>query len=125
MLLTRAVNAISHYTDWTIGHVQYHLHLWAERLPWALGCCTTRYLKNVQHQTLLYQIGRHPFLGLALWVSCSMPFRSIAGWTQSLMWKEFLPEGILKYGNFLETVTQILPDVRIAGLVTLHPVLFS
>jgi len=32
-----------------------------------------------------------------------------AGWTQSLMWDEFLPEGILKYGNFLETVTQILP----------------
>jgi len=25
------------------------------------------------------------------------------------MWKQFTPEGILKYGNFLETVTQILP----------------
>jgi cytochrome c oxidase cbb3-type subunit I/II len=32
-----------------------------------------------------------------------------AGWTQSLMWKEFLGDGSLKYGNFLETVTQILP----------------
>ena len=25
------------------------------------------------------------------------------------MWKEFTPDGFLKYGNFLETVTQILP----------------
>ena len=32
-----------------------------------------------------------------------------AGWAQSLMWKEFTPDGLLKYGNFLETVTQILP----------------
>jgi len=32
-----------------------------------------------------------------------------AGITQSFMWKEFTPEGILKYPNFLETVNAILP----------------
>lgn len=32
-----------------------------------------------------------------------------AGFTQGLMWKEFTPEGLLKYSNFLETVTRILP----------------
>ena len=32
-----------------------------------------------------------------------------AGITQSLMWKQFTPEGILQYPNFLETVTQIKP----------------
>jgi cytochrome c oxidase cbb3-type subunit I/II len=32
-----------------------------------------------------------------------------AGWTQSLMWKQFTPDGFLQYGNFLETVTQIIP----------------
>ncbi|MEM1359040.1 MAG: cytochrome-c oxidase, cbb3-type subunit II, partial [Bacteroidota bacterium] len=32
-----------------------------------------------------------------------------AGWTQSAMWKQFLPEGMLQYGNFLETVNAILP----------------
>jgi cytochrome c oxidase cbb3-type subunit I/II len=32
-----------------------------------------------------------------------------AGFTQSLMWKEFTPEGFLKYPNFLETVQQIMP----------------
>jgi cytochrome c oxidase cbb3-type subunit I/II len=32
-----------------------------------------------------------------------------AGLTQSLMWKEFTPLGILQYPNFLETVLQIVP----------------
>jgi cytochrome c oxidase cbb3-type subunit I/II len=33
----------------------------------------------------------------------------VSGWTQSLMWKEFNPDGTLVYGNFLETVTQLIP----------------
>jgi len=32
-----------------------------------------------------------------------------AGFMLSLMWKEFTEEGLLKYPNFLETVTQIMP----------------
>ena len=40
-----------------------------------------------------------------------------AGVTQQLMWKQFTPDGFLQYGNFLETVTQIIPmyAVRIFG----------
>jgi cytochrome c oxidase cbb3-type subunit I/II len=40
-----------------------------------------------------------------------------AGWTQALMWKEFTPEGTLAWGNFLDTVTQIIPmyAMRAAG----------
>ena len=33
----------------------------------------------------------------------------VAGFTQALMWKEFNPDGTLVYGNFLETVTKIMP----------------
>ena len=33
----------------------------------------------------------------------------VSGFTQSLMWKEFNPDGTLVYGNFLETVTQLMP----------------
>jgi len=32
-----------------------------------------------------------------------------SGFVQSMMWKEFKPEGILQYGNFLETTLQLLP----------------
>ena len=40
-----------------------------------------------------------------------------AGWTQALMWKEFTPEGTLAWGNFLDTVKQILPmyAMRVIG----------
>ena len=33
----------------------------------------------------------------------------VAGFTQASMWKQFNPDGTLTYGNFLETVTQIMP----------------
>ncbi len=39
-----------------------------------------------------------------------------AGFTQSLMWKEFTADGFLKYPNFLETVTQILPMYKMRAL---------
>jgi cytochrome c oxidase cbb3-type subunit I/II len=32
-----------------------------------------------------------------------------SGFAQGMMWKEFLPEGMLKYPNFLETTLQIIP----------------
>jgi cytochrome c oxidase cbb3-type subunit I/II len=44
-------------------------------------------------------------LGIVLWV---VPMY-VSGFTQSLMWKEFNPDGTLVYGNFLETVTQLIP----------------
>jgi cytochrome c oxidase cbb3-type subunit I/II len=41
----------------------------------------------------------------------------IAGITQSLMWRDFTAEGVLRYGNFLETVLRIVPmyALRAAG----------
>jgi cytochrome c oxidase cbb3-type subunit I/II len=33
----------------------------------------------------------------------------VAGFTQALMWKDFNPDGTLVYGNFLETVHEIIP----------------
>ena len=33
----------------------------------------------------------------------------VAGFTQASMWKQFNPDGSLVYGNFLETVNQIMP----------------
>src|SRR5690606_7572476 len=33
----------------------------------------------------------------------------VAGFVQASMWKQFNPDGTLTYGNFLETVTEIIP----------------
>ena len=33
----------------------------------------------------------------------------VAGFVQASMWKQFNPDGTLAYGNFLETVNEIIP----------------
>ena len=38
----------------------------------------------------------------------------VGGITQSLMWQEFTPDGVLRYPNFLETVVRLRADVRAA-----------
>ena len=40
-----------------------------------------------------------------------------AGFTQAMMWKQFRPEGMLLYPNFLDTVLQIVPmyAMRVVG----------
>ncbi len=107
MLSVKSVNAISHYTDWTIGHVHVGTLGWNGMLTfgmlyWLLPRLYNTRLYSVKLANTHFWIAT---LGLLFYV---IPLYW-AGWTQSLMWKQFLPEGILKYGNFLDTVTQILP----------------
>jgi cytochrome c oxidase cbb3-type subunit I/II len=107
MLSIKSVNAISHYTDWTVGHVHIGTLGWNGMLTFGV----IYWLLPRIYDTKLYSV---KLANVHFWISTlGTMFYAIplywAGWTQSLMWKEFLPEGILKYGNFLETVTQILP----------------
>jgi cbb3-type cytochrome oxidase subunit 1 len=37
------------------------------------------------------------------------------------MWKQFNPDGTLTYGNFLETVTQIMPMYWMRAMAVLIP----
>jgi cytochrome c oxidase cbb3-type subunit I/II len=114
MLSIKSVNAISHYTDWTIGHVHIGTLGWNGFLTfgmlyWLLPRIFNTKLHSVKLANAHFWIGT---LGILFY---AIPLYW-AGWTQSLMWKEFLPEGILKYGNFLETVTQILPMYALRAL---------
>lgn len=107
MLSIKSVNAISHYTDWTIGHVHVGALGWNGMLTFGV----LYWLFPRLYNTPVYS---QKLANTHFWMSTlGLLFYAIplywAGWTQSLMWKEFLPEGVLKYGNFLETVTQILP----------------
>ena len=106
-LSIKSVNAISHYTDWTVAHVHVGTLGWNGMLTfgmlyWLIPRVYNTKLYSKKLANVHFWIGT---LGILFYV---IPLYW-AGWTQSLMWKEFLPEGILKYGNFLETVTQILP----------------
>ena len=62
-------------------------------------------------KTTLYSKGLanfHFWIGTLGIVLYALPMY-VAGFTQALMWKEFNPDGTLVYGNFLETVQQIIP----------------
>jgi cytochrome c oxidase cbb3-type subunit I/II len=115
MLSLKNVNAIAHYTDYIIGHVHMGALAWNGGISFAL----LYYIIPRIYRTKLYSLKLANFhfwastLGIAFYV-LSMYFGGI---TQSLMWKEFTAEGFLRYPNFLETVTQIIPmyAMRVVG----------
>lgn len=107
MLSIKSVNAISHFTDWTIAHVHVGALGWNGFLTFG----ALYWLWPKMYRTKLYstQLGNvHFWLGTLGIIIYAVPLYW-AGWTQALMWKEFTPEGTLAWGNFLDTVTQIIP----------------
>ena len=114
MLSIKSVNAISHYTDWTIGHVHIGTLGWNGMLTFGI----LYWLMPRLYNTELYS---KKLANVHFWIATlGMLFYAVplywAGWTQSLMWKEFTEDGFLQYGNFLETVTQILPMYALRAL---------
>ena len=107
MLSIKTVNAISHYTDWTIAHVHVGALGWNGFMTFAM----LYWLFPRMYGTRLYS---RQLANVHFWVATlGIIFYAVpmywAGWEQKMMWQEFTPDGILKYGNFLETVTRILP----------------
>ncbi len=107
MLSLKNVNAIAHFTDWIIAHVHVGALAWNGFLSfgmiyWLIPRMTKSKLFSEKLANFHFWIGT---LGIILY---SLPMY-VAGFTQASMWKQFTPEGTLVYGNFLETVTQIMP----------------
>ncbi len=107
MLALKSVNALSHFTDWTIAHVHVGTLGWNGMLTFGM----VYWLVPRMFNTKLYSRG---MANVHFWfATLGMLFFVIplyfAGFTQSLMWKQFTDAGYLAYPNFLETVTQILP----------------
>jgi cytochrome c oxidase cbb3-type subunit I/II len=115
MLSLKNVNAISHFTDWTIAHVHVGGLGWNGMLTFGI----LYWLIPRLYRTELFS---KKLANFHFWISTlAILFYAIpmywAGFTQSLMWKQFTPDGVLKYPNFLETVVQILPmyTLRVVG----------
>jgi cytochrome c oxidase cbb3-type subunit I/II len=107
LLSVKSLNAITHFTDWTIGHVHIGALGWNGMLTFGM----MYWLVPRLYGTKLYSVklaNIHFWMGTLGILVYAIPMYW-AGWTQSLMWKQFTPDGFLQYGNFLETVTQILP----------------
>jgi len=107
MMSLKNINAITHYTDYIIGHVHLGALLWNGGLAFAM----LYYIFPRIYKTKLYSVSManwHFWLMTLGVVMYAIPLYW-GGITQSLMWKQFLPDGTLQYPNFLETVTQIIP----------------
>jgi cytochrome c oxidase cbb3-type subunit I/II len=107
MLSLKNVNAIAHFTDWIVAHVHVGALGWNGFLTFGIMYWlipkifnTTLYSKKMAN--FHFWIG---FVGILIY---AIPMYW-SGITQALMWKQFTPEGILQYPNFLETLLQIVP----------------
>jgi cytochrome c oxidase cbb3-type subunit I/II len=107
MLSIKSINAISHFTDWTIAHVHVGALGWNGFLTFGM----LYFLVPKMWKTELYSnklANVHFWIGTLGILLYAVPMYW-AGWTQAQLWKDFKPEGVLSYPNFLETVTQLIP----------------
>ncbi len=107
MLSLKNLNAITHFTDWIIAHVHIGGLGWNGfmifgMLYWLVPRMWGTKLASVKSANLHFWLGT---LGIIIY---ALPLYW-GGVVQSLMWKQFTPDGFLQYANFLETVTKIIP----------------
>ena len=106
LLSLKSVNAISHFSDWTIAHVHVGALGWNGFLTFGI----LYWLIPKLYQTNLYSkklASTHFWIGTVGIVLYAIPMYW-AGFTQAMMWKQFTAEGTLAF-QFLETVTHIIP----------------
>ncbi|MFY0483464.1 cytochrome-c oxidase, cbb3-type subunit I [Flavobacterium sp. PLA-1-15] len=107
MLSLKNVNAIAHFTDWIVAHVHVGALAWNGFLAfgmiyWLIPRMTKGPLFSTKLANFHFWIGT---LGIIIY---TLPLY-VAAFVQASMWKQFNSDGTLMYGNFLETVTQIIP----------------
>ncbi len=99
----RAVNALSHYTDWTIGHVHSGALGWVGFISFGAMYCMVPWLWKKERIFSNALIEWHFWIattGILLYI-CAM---WVSGIMEGLMWRAYTPEGYLAY-SFIETVS--------------------
>jgi cytochrome c oxidase cbb3-type subunit I/II len=107
LMSIKTVNAFTHFTDWTVSHAHIGALGWNGFLTFGMLYWMMPRLFNTQ----LYSrklANAHFWIGTLGIIFYAVPLYWGAV-TQTLMWKEFTAEGFLRYPNFLETVTQLIP----------------
>ena len=115
MMSIKTVNALSHYTDWTIGHVHSGALGWVAMMTiGTLYCLIPRlYNKTEMYSTKLIDVH---FWTSTIGVVLYAVSMWISGITQGLMWRAFNDDGTLTY-SFIETVKFTYPyyGLRLLG----------
>jgi cytochrome c oxidase cbb3-type subunit I/II len=115
LLSIKSVNALSHYTDWTIAHVHGGALGWVGFMVFGM----VYWLLPRLFQTELWS---RRLAELHFWVATVGILLYIvaiyaAGLTQGLMWRAFDESGRLAYPDFIETTVRLIPMywVRVLG----------
>jgi len=115
MMAIKTVNALSHYTDWTIGHVHSGALGWVAMMTiGSLYCLVPRlYNKDGMYSTKLIDVH---FWTSTIGVVLYAVSMWISGITQGLMWRALNDDGTLTY-SFIETVKFTYPyyGIRLLG----------
>ncbi|WP_299334553.1 cytochrome-c oxidase, cbb3-type subunit I [uncultured Psychroserpens sp.] len=107
MLSLKSMNAMAHFTDWIIAHVHVGALAWNGFLTFGMiYYLVPKLFKTKLHSVALANL--HFWIGTLGIIFYALPMY-VAGFQQWAMWKQFNPDGTLVYGNFLETVTEIMP----------------
>ena len=107
MLSLKNINAVAHFSDWVIAHVHVGALAWNGFLTFGMVYwLVPKLVKKDLWSTKLANV--HFWIGTLGIIMYALPMY-VAGFTQASMWKQFNPDGSLVYGNFLETVQEIIP----------------
>lgn len=107
MMSIKAVNSLSHYTDWTIGHVHSGALGWNGMITFSAIYFLTPRLWKRQRLYSLRMVNWHFWLatlGIVFYASAMW----VSGIMQGLMWREYGDDGYLVY-SFAETVAAMHP----------------
>ncbi|TWB93157.1 cytochrome c oxidase cbb3-type subunit 1 [Bradyrhizobium macuxiense] len=114
MMAIKVVNSLSHYTDWTIGHVHSGALGWVGFVSFGALYCLIPWLWNRQLYSLKL-VNWHFWIstiGIVLYISAMW----VSGILQGLMWRAYTSLGFLEY-SFIESVEAMHPFyiIRAAG----------
>jgi cytochrome c oxidase cbb3-type subunit I/II len=104
LLSIKSVNAVSHFTDWTVAHVHVGALGWNGFMTFAMLYWLMPRLFN----TKIYSsklMNTHFWLGTLGILLYAIPMYW-AGFSQSLSWSEFTPDGTLRY-TFMDALLHI------------------
>lgn len=114
LMSIKAVNSLSHYTDWTIGHVHAGALGWVAYISFGAIYCLVPWLWNRRDLYSLKLVNWHFWvstLGIVFYI-CAM---WVSGILQGLMWRAYTSLGFLEY-SFIETVAAMHPFYVIRAL---------
>ncbi|MCP4330131.1 MAG: cytochrome-c oxidase, cbb3-type subunit I [Alphaproteobacteria bacterium] len=114
MMSIKAVNSLSHYTDWTIGHVHSGALGWVAFVSFGAMYYLVPRLWNRERLYSLRLVSLHFWIatiGIVLYITSMW----VSGITQGLMWRAYDSLGFLQY-SFAETVQAMHPFYIIRAL---------